>query len=137
MAPKAKTQTDKNDAKPAEPKDAVQAASKDDPKAAPAENVTAADAGEATTKEVAKLSAEVTKQASAESQAPLPSAKTNVEVEDADKFVLISTTHKKSRRRAGMSFTPEGVRVDVTKLDAKQKEAIQSDPYLKVSPITE
>lgn len=52
-------------------------------------------------------------------------------------FVLISTTHGKPRRRAGLRFTPEGTRVDVSKLDDKQKEAIQSDPVLKVKEIAD
>ncbi len=52
-------------------------------------------------------------------------------------FVLISTTHGKPRRRAGLRFTPEGTRVDVSKLDAEQKEAIQGDPVLKVKEIAD
>ena len=52
-------------------------------------------------------------------------------------FVLITTTHGKPRRRAGLSFTPEGTRVDISKIDDKQKEAIQSDPVLKVKKIAD
>ncbi len=52
-------------------------------------------------------------------------------------FVLISTTHGKPRRRAGLRFTPEGTRVDVSKLDKDQRDAIQSDPVLKIKEIAD
>lgn len=64
-------------------------------------------------------------------------SKDQPEMSDEGPFVLISTTHGKPRRRAGLRFTPEGTRVDVSKLDSKQKLAIDGDPVLKVKEIEE
>ena len=50
-------------------------------------------------------------------------------------FVLVSTTHGKARRRAGLRFTPEGTRVDVSELSDAQKTAIQNDPSLTVKEV--
>ena len=50
-------------------------------------------------------------------------------------FVLVSTTHGKARRRAGLRFTSEGIRVDVSTLSEAQKTAIQGDPALTVKEV--
>ncbi len=50
-------------------------------------------------------------------------------------FIMVSATSERGRRRAGMRFTQEGVKVDVSKLSDKQKAAIDADPQLKVSNV--
>lgn len=50
-------------------------------------------------------------------------------------MVVISTNHRQPRRRAGMRFTPEGVKVDASELTEAQREAIMNDPHLVVRPI--
>lgn len=62
-----------------------------------------------------------------------PETKDTVEAAEAGNFVMIATTNGKSRRRAGLRFTPEGVKVDVAALSRADQEAIERDPMLKVS----
>lgn len=52
-------------------------------------------------------------------------------------FVLIKTTNGTSRRRAGLRFTPEGVRVNVDDLSKDQIAEIEADKHLKVAKAKE
>ncbi|PIE13822.1 MAG: hypothetical protein CSA70_03655 [Rhodobacterales bacterium] len=52
-------------------------------------------------------------------------------------FVVVSSANGRTRRRAGLRFTPEGVKLDVSTLTEEQRTAIDDDPVLKISEFKE
>lgn len=62
-------------------------------------------------------------------------AKAAEETAEKGDFVLISSTNGQPRRRAGMGFTPEGVKVDAGALTPQQREDIIDDPFLKIEEL--
>lgn len=71
-------------------------------------------------------------QAKAAVEAALAKAEAEAQAKTADgAWVIVSTTHGQSRRRAGFGFSPEETRINVKDLTKDQQLAIMSDPVLK------